>query len=276
MRALGKITIPVRSLGDTYRLYDLSDIHWGNRGCAASKLRSIVEMIRCDRRATVILGGDQIDAISPGDKRFDAGVLDDRALKSLADLGNLGEVLTESLVEELNPIRSKIKVALMGNHERTLMLRMGQAGLHGHLCRRLDALNGGFSCLFDLVFVDPEKTRVTYRVYAHHGSGAAQTPGGKINRLVRFMDLALSDITLTGHTHEMLEYSRSRVGANRECNKITNVDQLGVVCGTFLRTYTQNVVGYGEVAGYHPTSIGTPAIEIVPATRTLGVRWLRG
>jgi len=276
MKALGKITIPVRSLGDTWRLYALGDVHWGNRGCAASKFRGVVERIQHDRRCLAFLMGDQIDAISIQDKRFDPGCLDERALRSLADLGNMGEVLMDSFAEEVRPIRSKIRVALMGNHEAVYMRRTEHARLHSNFCREMDAIDGGYCCFTDLVFEDPEKKRATFRVFAHHGAGAAITPGGKLNRLIRFMDMANADIVLTGHTHESAEYARTRLGSNRECSKITHVDQLGVVCGTFLRTYTQDVTGYGEARGYHPTSIASPAIEIVPATRTLGVRWLRG
>jgi predicted phosphodiesterase len=275
MEAVGKHTIPVKSLEDTWELYVLSDVHLGNRGCSLSRFRSVVDHIANTKRCGVILLGDQIDAIPPGDKRFDATVLDPRSLK-LEDLADIGEAMYNAFMVEVEPIRSKIIAALMGNHELSLMRRHGQARLHEHFCNKIDALNMGVSGFIDLVFEDTEGYRQTFRARCHHGAGAAITPGGKINRLIRFMHQTEADIVITGHTHESLEYTRSIIAANRACTKLTHLDQLGVVAGTYLRTYAAGITGYGELRGYSPTAIGSPAIEITPASRTLGVRWLRG
>jgi predicted phosphodiesterase len=276
MRALGKIDIPVKSMDETWRVPVLSDVHWGNKGCAAGRFRAVVKKISRLQRCIIFMLGDQIDAISRTDKRFDASVLDDRALRNLADIGNMGEVLYDSMIEELQPIKDKIAVALIGNHESKYMGQTEQVRLHERFCEAIGARNGGYACFVDLVFTDPEQNSATFRVFAHHGAGAAATPGGKVNRLIRFMDMANADIALTGHTHESIDYTRTRLGASRSCDEITHVDQLGVVCGTYLRTYAAGIVGYGERAGYHPTPIGSPIIEITPGTRALGVNWIRG
>lgn len=274
MEASGTITVPVESLDEYWRLYPLGDVHMGNRGCHLRLFRQNVETIAEDERCGVILMGDQIDAIGPSDPRFDASVLDDRSM-TLSDLAAIGEALYGSFVTEVEPIRSRILVALMGNHEQKLMVHHNQAWLHSHFCRDIDAINGGMSGLFDLLFRDPAGKTARFRIYAHHGSGAAATPGGKMNRLVKFMDMADADIFLVGHVHEQLDHVRTRITANRTCTKLGHRDEVGVLTGTYLRTYTQGVCGYGERAGYHPTSVGSPVIEIVPSTRQVGVSWMR-
>lgn len=275
MNLAGKYVIPVKSLDDTWCLAVLGDAHLGNRGISLKRLRTVIRRVANTRRCGAILLGDQIDAISPADPRFDASVLDARSL-GLTDLANLGGALVDAFIEEVKPIRSKIFAACMGNHEYSLMRRNLQSNLHAYMCRKLDCRDLGYSGFIDLVFEDPQKKRQTFRVYAHHGAGSAITDGGKLNRLIRFMNMVEADIVLTGHTHKLLRDVQTRLAANRDCTELVEMDQCGYVCGTFLRTYAKGVTGYGEIRGYPPVALGGIMLEITPSTREIDERRLRG
>ena len=47
--------------------------------------------------------------------------------------------------------------------------------------------------------------------------------------------------------------------------KLISKPKVMVICGTYLKTYTQDHnVSYSEAKGYPPTEIGAPTIEITP------------
>jgi len=275
MKVAGKHVIPVKSLDAIWHLAVISDVHLGNRAASLGTFRAVVQEIARTKNCGVILLGDQIDAIGPGDKRFDADVLDPETL-GINDLANLGEVLIDAFVEEVKPIRSKIFAACMGNHEYQYMRRHAQSHLHPYMCRKLDCIDLGYSGFIDLVFEDPQGKRSTFRVRAHHGAGAAQTDGGKMMRLVKFVKQCEADIILTGHTHDDSDKTIIRLAANRDCTKLAQIRQHGFICGTFKRTYAQDVLDYSEIRGYDPTSLGSLMLEIRPARRLVDKRWLRG
>jgi hypothetical protein len=117
-----------------------------------------------------------------------------------------------------------------------------------------------------------ELSSQTFRIYGHHGSGGAATPGGKLNRLLRFMNDFDADIYAIGHVHDVVVKSWPRIGANNACDKLIEIPRIGIVTGSYLRTYTQGSTGYGEVKGYSPVPLGAVAVEIEPHTRKMGAR----
>jgi hypothetical protein len=55
--------------------------------------------------------------------------------------------------------------------------------------------------------------------------------------------------------------------ANADCTKLTNRTKIGVVSGSYLKTYAQGVTSYGEQKGYEPTTLGAAHVQIRPDTR---------
>ena len=186
MIAAGRVDIKLGHHNETVRLYTIGDVHLGNGNCALDKAREDVAAIAKDKSARVILQGDLADYIGQADKRWDAATIDPSVRP--ADLADWGNYLAKQVVKLFRPIRGKIIGALEGNHEATFEARQAQQ-LHAWTCHELGVRNLGFSCFLDLCFgVAKHETRRRYRLLCHPGAGAAQSPGGKINRLVAFMN----------------------------------------------------------------------------------------
>jgi len=59
------------------------------------------------------------------------------------------------------------------------------------------------------------------------------------------------------------------ISADTTCTRITDSERIGVISGSYLKTYKQNCTGYGEVKGYAPTTLGSAVVYITPAERKL-------
>jgi len=106
----------------------------------------------------------------------------------------------------------------------------------------------------------------------HHGAGGAQTKGGKINRLKKFMDAFEADIYMMGHVHDQTGTREVVLSVNHAGTKLIQKEKIGVISGGYLKTYSQDVTTYGEVAGYSPTTMGAAWVTIKPETRELAGR----
>jgi hypothetical protein len=91
-----------------------------------------------------------------------------------------------------------------------------------------------------------------------HGTGAAQTKGSKIQRMVRNMLLTDSLITISGHLHDEAKTSRRfirRAGAGLRVAKQTSLQ-----CGTYLRWLGT----YAEPKGMEPGGPDMVLLELQP------------
>lgn len=286
MQAAGKRWITYPSRSDKFKLWNISDIHLGNSGTERKHLMRDIAAIRDDPYSLWVGGGDYADYIGFKDKRFDPSVLEDNIMVS--DLGQLGYVLTRRVRELFEPIKDKCLGLAFGNHEDKYQKTQEQMQLHQWLCTELGVPNLGYSAFMDAVFVrtrtkapqllyksptfQDRSSTTTFRVFVHHGAGGATTPGGKLNRLLRFMHDFRADIYFVGHVHDALSKRLPRIGADANCTEIVEHDSIGVVAGSYLRTYTQGVTGYGEIKGYSPVPLGATYVEINPDKREMHAR----
>ena len=269
MKAAGQHFVKARP-GDAWRLYTIADVHLGNNGCAEDSFARYVERIRRDPRGLWIGIGDYIDAISYRDKRFSPDALPPWIKPP--DLARLGERLFAYFAHCVKPIAGKCIGIAWGNHEWQLMHDTEGHDRWDRLVNGLGVKDLGIAALIDLVFDLGGCRREKFRIAVHHGRGAAMTPGGKLNAMRQFAveTFPRCDIMISGHIHEALDTDVCGVDADEKCERIIDCTRLAVSAGTFLRTYTQDFVGYGERKGYRPTSLGNTVIVIDPATRSLG------
>ena len=269
MEAAGKRLIQHPTRSDSIRLWHLSDLHYLSKGCAVGEIRKDIRTIADDPFSFWLGGGDYVDFIGYRDKRFDPDCVAEWVpVKALADLGRYG---VEKLLELLDPIKHKCLGLLLGNHELKYELQTEQVA------------NLGYCALMDVVFRRRSRLKPSivqkwdsisgnsqsFRLFCHHGAGYAQTPGGKLNRLVQFMQSFDADIYFVGHVHDKTARKEPAISANEECTKITQRERLGVIAGSYLRTYTQGHIGYGEQKGYRPTALGAAVVRIHPMTRQM-------
>jgi len=268
MDVLPTRVIEVPDLDTPVRLHATGDWHLGERGCVEGKLRAAVDAIMADDRAIVLLMGDLGGFIAPDDaRRFDPASVAEGM--EIADLNDWGGAVVRMVHRVAEPLRGRIIGVLEGNHEMTHRQRQRQP-VTRMIADGLGAPALGYTCLFILRFQAPNGRR-DLSVMATHGSGAAATPGGKLNRLIRTMHSVDADLVLMGHVHDCLSYGRARLYRSR--TGIGERDQVGVVTGTYLATYSQGHSGYGERAGYSPVRLGHPVIEIAPRDLSMSVGW---
>lgn len=282
MEAAGKRYILHPSRSDVFTIWNIADIHYGNSACAVDRLQADIERIRTDPNALWVGGGDYGEYISIHDRRFDAKAM--CADLRVADLSDLGHVLTERVRDFFHPIRHKCLGLLMGNHERHYQHDKEQTNLHGWLCTELGVPNMEYSCMFDLVFQRNPRTKTprlymnnptehnsrhSFRFFVHHGAGGATTPGGKLNKLIQFMDSFDADVYMCGHVHDKKGQRLVTVGANDACDKIVARERLGIISASYLKTYASGTTTYGEQKGYRPVPLGATFVRIKPETREM-------
>lgn len=283
MEVGGKKHIEYPSRANTIKVWNISDCHLLNAACAEGELDKDLAAIKTDPFSFWLGGGDYADFIGYDDgKRFDPDSVSEQL--SVRDLGRLGKRSVEIVRDKFAPIKDKCLGLLLGNHEKQYQRAHKQEDLHAWLCEELGVPNLGYCALFDIAFCRNARAKAprlmpeglaeknhseTFRVFAHHGAGYAQTPGGKLNRLIHFMHAFDADIYFCGHVHDQVGKRQVQLGANSACNKLIQHVRLGVISGSYLRTYSQGTCSYGEQRGYAPTTLGAAWVAITPDKREL-------
>lgn len=254
---------------DIFKFWGVGDVHLGNIGCAEDLFDSTITRIRDDPNARFVGTGDYIDCISTKDKRYDPACVAEKHRKAYFE--HYGPSMRDYLIEKFRPIKDKCVGLLHGNHEFSFETEFDQAIVQD-VCSALEIPFLGYCAMFDLVF-DGAGGSKKIRVIAHHGASWAATIGGKINALARFMETFVGDLYMMGHVHDQLTYKAIQIAGNEECTGPGQVRRAGVICGTFLRTYTANSRGvstYGERRMYKPTALGSPRVVIDPVRGPIG------
>jgi hypothetical protein len=282
METGGKSYIYYPSRSDVIEIWNLSDLHLMAKACAEDEILKDVEEIRTNPNAFWFGGGDYCDYISYTDrKRFDPDAVDVKV--TVAELGKLGKVGMERTRDIFTPIKDKCLGLLFGNHEMQYMIIKEQKHLHSWLCTELGVQDLGYCAIFDVVFCRVPKIKKPYitkkpigngdawtvRMAAHHGAGFATTPGGKLNRLIQFMNMfPYAQVVWCGHVHDQKGQRQVGIDADGPCNKIIARERLGVISGGYLKTYQSGVTTYGEMKGYGPTVLGAAKVSFTPDKQT--------
>jgi predicted phosphodiesterase len=283
MEASGIRVIYFRDKEAEFSFYDIADIHFLNRGCSKIHLSRDVQTIYKNPLAYFGIGGDYGDFISPFDKRFDASCFD-IDLKVI-DLNRMGVKIVELMKEYFHVISDRCIGVLWGNHDKKYLSLNSQEFIHDQVCDNLNAPNMGYSGFVDIYFVHnprmkkpsemkisfsiPEKFTAKLRIFIHHGAGASNTAGGKINRLKELVNMVEADLVMMGHVHEQMAKTFLRLSANDLCNEIGQKPTMGLITGSYLKTYSEGFTGYGEIKAYAPATLGATRARYTPLTMEL-------
>lgn len=284
MQATRSRLILYRNKEAQIRLWPFADIHLGQAGCTTSQLEADISQVKNDPYSVWALFGDYADFINVRDPRFDASVFDDDI--KVKELASLGAYLMNKVYKYFEPIKDKCLGAGFGNHEYMYMKNNDHMQMHDLLCKHLETHNLGYCGLFDLYLKHDAGLRksvsvikdsgpikgdgvLKVRIGYHHGFGAAATAGGKMNALKKLTDQLVANLYICGHMHEKVSKGFVRISANEDCSKITEMPYLGIVTGSYLKTYHHDVVSYGEIKGYPPTILGVSCARIIPCQRML-------
>ena len=279
MEAAGRCYIYYPSRSDVIKIWNLADIHMMNAACDEDRLRHDIEVIKNDPYSFWIGGGDYVDYIGYSDKRFDPDAV--APWVSVSDLGRLGQIGLEKCRDVFMPIRHKCLGLLLGNHEKKHELMTEHNGWHGWLCKELDVPDLQYSAMFHLTFyrlTDIDEPTLSFKlkqknggtsgwtqtIFAHHGAGYASTPGGKLNRLIRFMHSFDADVFFCGHVHDDISKKFIQLSISRDGKSLMEKVKLGTITGSYLRTYAQGCTTYGEQRGYEPVPLGAVSVTFEP------------
>jgi hypothetical protein len=251
--------------GATFTLYPLGDVHFGSANCDTALFDSVIAAIRADDSARWIGMGDMVESIAPNDKRWHAGGVDEKVV-NLASQDRIGDVYVEKLAAKLGPIAEKCLAYGDGNHE---------AAFNKHYytnlsVRVLDAIGRPdcyteWGCLTRLAFQDPRGSRRALRVFHSHGWQGGRMDGAKVNEVRRLMAYIDADIYLQGHSHSKFVVPATRLTVNPSWTKLVQQTVYVAHTGSFLRTLQHDTVGYAEMAGYPPTTLGCVRFLVKPS-----------
>jgi predicted MPP superfamily phosphohydrolase len=266
-----------------FKIYDMADFHLLNAGCAVDHLREDISSISKEENALVNIVGDYADWLNPNDPRWDAEMVDEEV--TVRNLTKLTAKITSVVLRELKPLASKCMGLGMGNHEWQYMRRRSEMQVHEFICSELGVPNLRYSAWMNVFFVyNPRQKCITLKysdeapmryenhlkIMTHHGKGAANTVGGKINSLRDIVELAHdSDIVQTGHLHESTIKPFVRLTTDFLCSKLKNKITFGMATGSYLRNYVPGVTSWGETRGFRLTTLGCVYVTYSPRRHTI-------
>ncbi len=249
-------------------------MHNGNRAFVERYFRNDVAEIQADPFARWIGLGDYAEFIGYTDKRFDPDSVPEKV--KVRDSGKLGSVLMDQVYDMVEPIKGKILGVLRGNHEAKYENLKDQHGLTAAFAERLGAPYWGYETHFYLTFIHKPKstpsTVTRFLVRLHHGYGAAATPAGKLNALIRlYNSCPEADLSIMAHVHEPMYRPNTYIRLNHDGSKRVEHRNLSVITGSYLKTYVDDVDydTYGAQRGYAPVELGASVIEIIPYHRII-------
>lgn len=165
-------------------LYILADWHWGHPNCRVQDCKEVVKLIKNDKHAFWIGGGD---------------LMENALTTSLGDIYEQLESPNQQLMvlkRMFTPIKDKCLGMAEGNHEA----RSKKAA--GIKIDQILATLLGVHYFGDTAIGQIKVQRLSYIICFHHTTGAPRTAGGKINNLKKLAEIyPLCDIYIGAHDH---------------------------------------------------------------------------
>lgn len=262
-------------------IFDVGDLHRGPLNCHREATLEVINMIAAKPNRYIWTKGDALDSITPSDKRFSSLSVEIRKN------WRTPQDHADQLIEDFYPIRDRVLVWMIGNHEWKLLntLNFGT-----YIADRLRVPYGSVICKF----IYMHKDKVQFKSLLWHGYGALRSQAKdpiqrEANRkaaLKQKLDqLAHTDCIYKtmGHTHQLLVVQPT-IGKElmliddgeklHQMNRYSvpqNSDFIPADCcwygnsGSFLKLYSEpgsGNIAYGELTGFAPAEIGCLKLTI--------------
>lgn len=262
---------------ENFDLYKVTDTHVGNVAISEKTIKRAIAEIRSKKNSRVVFGGDQLETICIGDKRYDISVHGHRMARMNAQ--------RDAFMELFEPIADKVLWILDGNHER-------------HICNYY-LPNKDIADEWHTVYANGTLVKAIFpdfRMASWHGSGSVGSRAGDalqratnlliaLKRNMRSLPVDDCDIVACGHYHQCLLHppenklilvsegldlkhhytqpGRVYIGDQREGKyRIHEEDRWWMCCGGFLKAYSEDLPSYTEDAGLQATEMGYGHIQI--------------
>lgn len=236
-------------------LYAVSDIHRGHKLFNERAWRALLDRIREDPHAYMVLNGDLVEAALKSSKHGDT-------YRTMPP----GEE-RRTLQRELEPVRDKILCITSGNHEarhkdsdeNPAQLIAERLGLED----RYDPISVVLEVSFGKRHGDASK-QTSFLFYVTHGRGNGRRPGGKLNRVQELAWVVTNvDGYITGHVHDLISRVEYRHVADPYNKIVARVPVAYVIAGSFL-----DYGDYVEEQGYVPNAVSMPILRLYEKKRS--------
>ena len=250
-----KINIELEKKDDIFHLEPLGDIHVGHAGFNEDLYKSRIKAITKQKNRYTIFMGDQLDAITVYDKRFNP----DMSVEH--DVDNQREIfqkLTQPLFDaHKKSDNEKIFGLMHGNHEYKIP-QISRAYLENLFCRPNEVEFLGAKCYIALEVRYNKKILAQWEIMAMHGSG-----GGQPERMFKQMKTDnYMDIFMCGHLHQKRYIPGESYQMDFRSGNVWRRPTHSINTGTFCEFLVEGTSGYGdqknEVMG---TPIGTATLS---------------
>lgn len=252
----------------------LSDLHIGS---STTKIERIVDDLQRAKRldADILINGDVIDAILPGDmKRFTMAALP----KRLRCADDVLQEQVEWAVEVLAPYATNIRQIGSGNHETAVEKRHHMDPIT-MIVDRLNQNHGGRVahggiCGFVRWHFKRSTHTWSWKLYRHHGAGgAAPVTMGTLD--FSRMQWAVADAVWIGHKHNRLAFPRQKIALSN-ADKVEERDYWNIMSGAYGCAYEEaegrRGRNYAQDANMAPQPMGGVFVSLTPRQGTGGMQ----
>lgn len=152
----------------------------------------------------------------------------------------------DAACEILAPVQHKFVFAIPGNHEARTF-RVAGFDIARHLADDLR-----IPYFSDYCFVTFRWRGLNFRACVHHGTGAAQTPGGQRNAARKDMPWVGADLYWTGHLHQPIVDVVYRADFDQSTGRMFTRSSVVIISPSYLRYFG----GYGAAKRMSPGQMG--------------------
>ena len=269
-----RVKMPYGSLPGSFELFLTQDSHVGNAAMLDSGPRDFVKRVKRKKNAFVVSQGDNIEAISVSDPRFDIGVHGGRMSRLDAQ--------RDKFIEMFDSIGDKFLWILDGNHERAKHIR------------NLAQPNRDIAKAFNAVYAEGTIAKAIFpgfRLLTWHGWGTINSKAGdakqrktndaiSLKRRLRLLPGSDCEVITCGHYHKLIlhspdpklqlvsdaernvltehytEPSRIWIDKDKGLYRVPEEETYYMCCGSFLKAYDENTPSYAEDWGLEATELG--------------------
>lgn len=251
-----KITINLEKKDDIFHLEPLGDIHIGHAGFNQKLYEERVKAIaEADDRFTIFMG-DQLDAITVYDKRFNP----DMSVEHDVDNQRLvWDTLTKPLIDVHKESKdlNKIFGLLHGNHESKIR-ETSRSYIENHFCtpHKIDFL--GYKTYIALEVKYKKKKLAQWSIMAMHGSG-----GGQPERMLAQQKVDnYMDVFMSAHLHQKRYIPGEAYQMDFKTGQVFRRPTASINTGTFCEFLVEGTSGYGDTKNQvSGTPIGTTTLS---------------
>ena len=230
----------------------LYDVHFGHNQCSLNKLFTVATLIAKTENCYTILGGDLSETAtkqSVGKSVYDEAYHIKQQMKYMKPL--------------LAPLAEagKILCAVSGNHEARIANMIGVDPLE-LLCDDLEIPFCEYQGYMWLTVGGQ-----TYSVFCHHGVGSGRTIGAKANSALRFNQIAMADLYISGHTHTTQSQTDKIFIFDEATGELREKIRHYVVASSFLEYFG----GYAEQQALSPSITGATGIQLMSNAKEIRI-----